>query len=130
MRRKRRREAVRAEGAGGRERSWRSRLGVREYGRDQSDLYYRERGRKLDSELVVLFHRRNDAIDNTILHEMLRPYRKAALAPAPDGTFFDHSAMFSFFTVSIPWDGVLLQRLYHVADPRERLPVRDGASSA
>jgi hypothetical protein len=133
--------------------------GVRGYGSDQSYLYYRERGRKLEPDLVVLFHSRNDPIDNTTIHEMRRPFGKAALSLAPDGSLelvghpvpkypvcseyqlsssfevtrketltsrsmcraqmalFDHSALFSFLTVSIPWDGSLVRGLYHFGNP-------------
>jgi hypothetical protein len=146
--------------------------GVRGYGSDQSYLYYRERGRKLEPDLVALFHSRNDPIDNTTVHEMRRPFGKAALALTPDGSLelvghpvpkypvcseyqlsssfevarretpisrlmcraqmalFDHSALFSFLTVSIPWDGSLLRGLYHFGNPHIDHAARgDGTSS-
>jgi hypothetical protein len=60
--------------------------GVRGYGTDQSLLYYRERGRNLRPDVVVLFYSGNDPIDNTTLHEMRRPFGKAAYALREDGT--------------------------------------------
>jgi hypothetical protein len=59
--------------------------GVRGYGTDQSYLYYRERGRKLAPDLVILVHGANDPLDNTTLHEMRRPLGKAAFELEPDG---------------------------------------------
>jgi hypothetical protein len=43
---------------------------------------------------------------------------------------FDHSALFSFLTISIPWDGRLLQRLYRFADPRDRVKTSEGEGSS
>ena len=58
--------------------------GVRGYGTDQSYLYFRERGRILDPDLVVFYHSGNDLVDNTTIHEMRRPFGKPALAPRAD----------------------------------------------
>lgn len=60
--------------------------GVRGYGTDQAYLYYRERARQLQPDLVVLHETRNDPEDNTTLHRMRRPFGKPAFAPQPDGT--------------------------------------------
>lgn len=60
--------------------------GVRGYGTDQAYLYYRERGRLLDPDIVVLHETRNDPEDNTTLHRMRRPFGKPAFAAAPDGS--------------------------------------------
>jgi lysophospholipase L1-like esterase len=59
--------------------------GVRGYGTDQSYLYFRDRGRLLEPDLVVYFLSFNDPEDNVTLHRMRRPFGKAALAPAPGG---------------------------------------------
>lgn len=59
--------------------------GVRGYGTDQSYLYFRERGWRLSPDLVVFHHAGNDPADNTTLHEMRRPFGKAAFALLPDG---------------------------------------------
>jgi len=60
--------------------------GVRGYGTDQSYLYYRERGRAFEPDVVVLFHSGNDLTDNVKLHEMRRPLGKPAFALRPDGS--------------------------------------------
>jgi hypothetical protein len=60
--------------------------GVRGYGTDQSLLYYRERGRELQPDLVVFFHSGNDLMDNTTLHEMRRPLGKPAFALEGNGS--------------------------------------------
>jgi lysophospholipase L1-like esterase len=133
--------------------------GVRGYGTDQYLLYYQERGRALEPDVVVVFHSANDPLDNTTLHETRRPFGKAALIPdagggltrvgmpvprygeceevslSPDfavvrkgGTgfhllcaaqmvLFDHSALFSFLTITIPWSADLLRRMYHFGNP-------------
>jgi len=59
--------------------------GVRGYGTDQSYLYYRERGRDLDPDLVVLFHSGNDVRNNMTLHRMRRAFGKPAFVLQPDG---------------------------------------------
>ncbi|MBW2272154.1 MAG: SGNH/GDSL hydrolase family protein [Deltaproteobacteria bacterium] len=52
--------------------------GVRGYGTDQSLLYYRERGRKFEPDMVVFIHSINDFRNNTTLHRMGRPFGKPA----------------------------------------------------
>jgi len=52
--------------------------GVRGYGTDQSLLYFRERGRLLEPDIVVLFHSRNDLVNNRTIHRMRREYGKGA----------------------------------------------------
>lgn len=64
--------------------------GVRGYGTDQSALYYRERGRALEPDLVVLFHSGNDPDDNVTLHRMRRPFGKPAFALEADGSLALH----------------------------------------
>ena len=133
--------------------------GVRGYGTDQEYLYFRERGWRLEPELVVFWHSSNDAADNTTLHEMRRPFGKPAFSLAPDGglelvgspvprypmcsevllvsgagaqrvdtamgrtlcnlqmMLFDHSALFSYLTLALPWDYGFLKRLYYVGNP-------------
>lgn len=59
---------------------------VRGYGTDQQYLYYRERGRALEPDLVLLQYSANDPEDNITLHRMRRPFGKPALAPRPDGS--------------------------------------------
>ena len=59
--------------------------GVRGYGTDQSLIYYRERGRKLDADVVLLVHSDNDPNDNVTIHKARRPFGKPAFALAPDG---------------------------------------------
>jgi hypothetical protein len=59
--------------------------GVRGYGSDQSYLFFRERTRSLDPDVVVLFHSGNDPADNTTLHEMRRPLGKPAFALTSGG---------------------------------------------
>ena len=59
--------------------------GVRGYGTDQNYLYYRERGRLLDPDVVVLFHSRNDLVNNTTIHRMRRQYGKGAFVLNDDG---------------------------------------------
>lgn len=54
--------------------------GVRGYGTDQTYLYFRERGKKLHPNVVVLFNSNNDFDDNTTLHRTRRPFGKAAFA--------------------------------------------------
>jgi lysophospholipase L1-like esterase len=129
--------------------------GVRGYGTDQYLLYYRERGRALAPNAVVIFLSANDLVDDTTLHETRRPFGKPALVPNGDGTLrlvgspvphygvceevrlspkfevvrsdgllfralcraqlaiLDHSALFSFITISMPWNAELLRDLYH-----------------
>lgn len=59
--------------------------GVRGYGTDQDYLYFRERGWKLEPDLVVFFHSGNDPGDNTTIHETRRPFGKPAFSLQPDG---------------------------------------------
>lgn len=54
--------------------------GVRGYGTDQSYLYYRERGWKLEADLVILVHSNNDWSNNMTLHRARRPFGKPAFA--------------------------------------------------
>ncbi len=58
--------------------------GVRGYGTDQSLLFYRERGRALEPDAVVLFFSQNDLINNTTLHLMRRAFGKPAFALGED----------------------------------------------
>jgi lysophospholipase L1-like esterase len=58
--------------------------GVRGYGTDQELLYYRERGRKLKPDLVILSIAFNDFRNNTMIHRMRRPFGKAAFAIRDD----------------------------------------------
>jgi hypothetical protein len=60
--------------------------GVRGYGTDQSLLYYRDRGRRLRPDVVVFLYSAHDPKDNTTLHEMRRPFGKAAYALREDGS--------------------------------------------
>jgi len=135
--------------------------GVRGYGTDQDYLYFRERGFRLEPDLVVFFHSSNDPSDNMTLHEMRRPFGKPAFslstngelelvgAPVPDYpscsevsltyayqarrvdgpagrmlcaaqmVLFDHSALFSYLTLAVPWDYSLLKHLYYLGNPHE-----------
>jgi lysophospholipase L1-like esterase len=54
--------------------------GVRGYGTDQEYLYYRDAGRRLRPDLVVLQATYNDLEDNTTLHRARRPFGKAAFS--------------------------------------------------
>jgi lysophospholipase L1-like esterase len=58
--------------------------GVRGYGTDQELLYYRERGRKLNPDLVILVPTFNDPRNNTMVHRMRRPFGKPAFAIRDD----------------------------------------------
>ncbi|MEM7353727.1 MAG: GDSL-type esterase/lipase family protein, partial [Acidobacteriota bacterium] len=60
--------------------------GVRGYGTDQSYLYFRESGKQLSSDLIVLLHSSNDARNNITLHRMHRLFGKAAFALRTDGS--------------------------------------------
>ncbi len=60
--------------------------GVRGYGTDQELLYYRERGRKLEPDLVILVSAFNDPRNNTMVHRMRRPFGKGAFAIRDDGS--------------------------------------------
>jgi hypothetical protein len=51
--------------------------GVRGYGTDQSYLYYKERGRALQPDLVLFLHSNNDVTNNVSVHRMRRPFGKA-----------------------------------------------------
>ena len=140
--------------------------GVRGYGTDQDYLFFRDRGWRLEPDLVVFFHSSNDPSDNTTLHEMRRPFGKPALSLKHDGALelvgapvphypscsevslsqaheaervdsasgrmlcraqmllFDHSALFSYLTLALPWDYKLLRRLYYVGNPHAEHQVR------
>jgi hypothetical protein len=52
--------------------------GVRGYGTDQSLLYFRNRGRLLEPDVVVFFHSGNDPRNNRTIHRMRRPMGKPA----------------------------------------------------
>ncbi len=52
--------------------------GVRGYGTDQSYLYYRERGRLHDPDLVLLWLSENDLLDDVTIHRMRRVFGKPA----------------------------------------------------
>lgn len=54
--------------------------GVRGYGTDQAYLYLRERGVKLEPDVVVFVHSNNDFENNRTLHRMRRPFGKPAFA--------------------------------------------------
>jgi hypothetical protein len=43
---------------------------------------------------------------------------------------FDHSALFSFFTVAIPWDTAFLRRLYYLGNPHIDQLARTGGEAA
>lgn len=60
--------------------------GVRGYGTDQEFLYYRNHGRKLDADLVILVSAFNDSRNNTMVHRMRRPFGKPAFALRDDGS--------------------------------------------
>lgn len=60
--------------------------GVRGYGTDQSYLYFRERGHRLQPDLVVFVHSDNDFSNNMTLHRPRRPFGKTALALREDGS--------------------------------------------
>jgi lysophospholipase L1-like esterase len=137
--------------------------GVRGYGSDQYLLYYQERGRLLEPDVVVIFHSANDPLDNSTLHETRRPFGKPALVPGAGGrlapvglpvprypeceevslssdfvvvkredmafrlvcelqmALLDHSALFSYLTITIPWSAELLRELYYFGNPHWRL---------
>jgi lysophospholipase L1-like esterase len=59
--------------------------GVRGYGTDQELLYYSERGRALEPDLVLLVFSTNDFDNNVTLHRMRRPFGKGGFAVQPDG---------------------------------------------
>lgn len=59
--------------------------GVRGYGTDQSLLYFRERGWRLEPDMVVFVHSNNDWTDNVTLHRARRPFGKPAFALREDG---------------------------------------------
>lgn len=60
--------------------------GVRGFGTDQSYLYYRQRGRDLAPDVVLLVHSTNDPRNNVTLHRMRRLHGKPAFALEADGT--------------------------------------------
>jgi lysophospholipase L1-like esterase len=59
--------------------------GVRGYGTDQSYLYYRDRGSRLQPDLVLFLPSVNDLADNVTLHRMRRVFGKGALSLRADG---------------------------------------------
>ena len=59
--------------------------GVRGYGTDQSYLYYRERGFRLDADLVLFMHSANDPENNMTLHRLRRPFGKPAFTLSTAG---------------------------------------------
>jgi hypothetical protein len=60
--------------------------GVRGYGTDQEFLYYRDRGRNLDPDLVILVSTFNDPRNNRMVHRMRRPFGKPAFTLRDDGS--------------------------------------------
>lgn len=60
--------------------------GVRGYGTDQSYLYFRERGRKLQPDAVVLVYSGNDPRENSEVHRMQRPLGKPVFKLDPGGS--------------------------------------------
>lgn len=60
--------------------------GVRGYGTDQSYLYFRDRGRLLNPDIVVFFHSGNDLVNNQTIHRMRRALGKPAFVLRDDGT--------------------------------------------
>ncbi len=54
--------------------------GVRGYGTDQSYLWFRERGHRLEPDALVFISSNNDPTNNMTLHRMRRPFGKAAFA--------------------------------------------------
>jgi lysophospholipase L1-like esterase len=59
--------------------------GVRGYGTDQSYLYYRERGRLHDPDLVLLWLSENDLLDDVTIHRMRRVFGKPAFVADDSG---------------------------------------------
>ena len=59
--------------------------GVRGYGTDQSYLYFRDRGRLLDPDVVIFFHSHNDLVNNQTIHRMRRAMGKSAFKLRDDG---------------------------------------------
>lgn len=59
--------------------------GVRGYGSDQSFLYFRDRGRLLEPDIVVFFYSHNDRVNNKTIHRMRRVMSKAAFVLSEDG---------------------------------------------
>jgi len=55
--------------------------GVRGYGTDQSYLYFRERGRLLEPDVVVMWLTPNDLVNDITVHRMRRVFGKAAFVP-------------------------------------------------
>jgi len=55
--------------------------GVRGYGTDQSYLYYRERGRSLAPDVVLMWLSSNDLVNDVTIHRMRRIFGKPAFAP-------------------------------------------------
>ena len=135
--------------------------GVRGYGTDQYYLYFVERGRALDADVVVVFHSGNDPVDDKTLHETRRPFGKGVLVPETGGlrrvgipvprypvceevwldadyrvargnplgfgvacraqmALFDHSALFSYVTISVPWNVGLLVNLYYLGNTHKQ----------
>ena len=52
--------------------------GVRGYGTDQSYLYYRERGRKFEPDIVLMWLSANDLVNDVTIHRMRRIFGKPA----------------------------------------------------
>ncbi|MDP7075728.1 MAG: GDSL-type esterase/lipase family protein [Myxococcota bacterium] len=59
--------------------------GVRGYGTDQSLLYFRDRGHRLDPDVILFLSANNDPTNNMTIHRMRRPFGKAAFALGPGG---------------------------------------------
>lgn len=60
--------------------------GVRGFGTDQSYLYYRDRGKLLEPDLVIFFHSHNDLVNNRTIHRMRRAMGKSAFVLRDDGS--------------------------------------------
>jgi lysophospholipase L1-like esterase len=58
--------------------------GVRGYGTDQTYLYFRERGRLLEPDLVLMWLSSNDLLNDITIHRMRRIFGKAAFVPDGD----------------------------------------------
>ncbi|MCH7708531.1 MAG: hypothetical protein IH884_08560 [Myxococcales bacterium] len=77
--------------------------GVRGYGTDQSYLSYRDRLRKLQPDMVIMFHSFNDPENNVTLHRMRRPFGKAALSPQADGTLAPRGYPIPLYPLCSSW---------------------------
>lgn len=78
-------------------------MGVRGYGTDQSYLSYRDRLRKLQPDMVIMFHSFNDPENNVTLHRMRRPFGKAALSPQADGTLAPRGYPIPLYPLCSSW---------------------------